>query len=362
MRRAPAIKEKEGRFSNAVGTNQTDHARFRKAQIDVVESQNAPVFLDHIFEASGAVGADVSHGLDLQPGGPFDLGIGAHVGHARQSASNQSSMRLGSVGIDANPNAEHQLVAFRLRLDHFGRELRLIGDECDVCRNGSVWISVKHDPCVVADLYMAGRKCRQVDVHIDVPDVEHGEDPAASRKYLAGIGDTISDPAIARRDERVVGDFTLQFRIVVGRVERVLSFCYAFLRGQLAGYRPLKRLLTLVEDFLRHPAILQQRLGSIHLLLGENDLRVRLIGVGTGFGDCPFCRLCLRLRFLQGRLQIARIHDGNDLAARDPVAFIDSQFENTPGELRCDIDRIGLNTAVAGGNADRKHGSLISHQ
>ena len=202
--------------------------------------------------------------------------------------------------------------------------------------------------------------CRNVDVHIDVRDIKHGEDPAPRRQYLADVGNAVIDVAIARSDERIVGDVDpIQFEIMVGRLERMLEPLLSSPSQPTSRLSPPEAPADARQRLPSSPAILQQRLGSIHLLLGENDLRVRLIGVGTGFGDCPFCQLCLRLRFLQGRLQIARIHDGNDLAARDPVAFIDSQFENTPGELRCDIDRIGLSAVARSASHPRTIGAKI---
>ena len=75
--------------------------------------------------------------------------------------------------------------------------------------NRDVRIGVEHDARVGADLDSAGLHGRQVDVHVDVRDVEHGEHLAARGQHLADIGDAVLDAPVARSDERVVRDVDL---------------------------------------------------------------------------------------------------------------------------------------------------------
>ena len=56
--------------------------------------------------------------------------------------------------IDANPDAEHQLFPFRLRLDHFRRELRLIAMNLTFAGMGVSGIGIEHNARFVTDLHM----------------------------------------------------------------------------------------------------------------------------------------------------------------------------------------------------------------
>ena len=47
---------------------------------------------------------------------------------------------------------------------------------------------------------------------------------AAGRQHLADIGDAVLDAAVARRDQRVIGDLdAIEFDVVRRRVERMLG-------------------------------------------------------------------------------------------------------------------------------------------
>jgi hypothetical protein len=70
--------------------------------------------------------------------------------------------------VDADPDAEHQLVALVLGLDCFRDELRLAGDEHDLGRDDVVGISIEHDAGLRPDPDPAGFRGRQVNVHVDI--------------------------------------------------------------------------------------------------------------------------------------------------------------------------------------------------
>ena len=118
-------------------------------------------------------------------------------------------MRTQPLGIDPHPDAKHQLVALGLGFDGLRRELRLARDKQDLRRNRMVRIGVEHDAGIGAELDLAGVRGRQIDVHVDIGGIEHREDLAAGRQHFADIGDAVFDAAIARRDQRVVGDLDL---------------------------------------------------------------------------------------------------------------------------------------------------------
>ena len=128
-------------------------------------------------------------------GGQASAGSCLHIGDAGQAASHRRRVRAQPLGIDPHPDPEHQLVALVLGLHGLGRELRLRGDERDLRRDRDDRVGVEHDARVGADLHLAGLVGRQIDVHVDVFDVEHGEDLAAGGQHLADIGDAVLDAA-----------------------------------------------------------------------------------------------------------------------------------------------------------------------
>ena len=92
---------------------------------------------------------------------------------------------------------------------------------------------------------------RQVDVHVDIGGVEHGEDFAAGRQDLADIGDAILDAAVARRDQRVVGNLdAIEFYVVGCRVERMLEFDDPQVCRAKRRVGAVQLLLPLIQDLL----------------------------------------------------------------------------------------------------------------
>jgi hypothetical protein len=95
-----------------------------------------------------------------------------------------------------------------------------------------VGISVEHDAGVRPNPDPAGFCRRQVDVHINIGGVEHRKHLAASRQYLADIGDAAFDRAIAWRNEGILEDVDpIKFDVVGDGVERVLRLTNPMGRG-----------------------------------------------------------------------------------------------------------------------------------
>ena len=99
---------------------------------------------------------------------------------------------------------------------------------------------------------------------------------------------------------------------------------------------------------------LQQRSGALDLLLGEHDLGVHLVNVGIGLRDRLARLLDLGLGFLERGRHVPRIHHGHDLAGGHHVALVDPKLGDAAGKLGGDIDGIGLDSAVAVGDAGRQ--------
>ncbi len=131
---------------------------------------------------------------------------------------------------------------------------------------------------------MPGFLRRQIDIHVDIRHVQHGEDLASGRKHLADISDTILDTAGAG----VVRDVHLvEFDIVLRRLECMLSLRDPCLRSTQRRIGSIKLLLALIDRLLCDPAALEERLRAIHLLLGQNLLRALLHDIGIGFLNRP---------------------------------------------------------------------------
>jgi hypothetical protein len=111
--------------------------------------------------------------------------------------------------VDTDPNSEHQLVAFRLRLNSLRGELRLTRDEENLRRNGVIGVGIENNAGIGADFDLARLCSGQVDVHVDVREVQHREYLAAGGENLADVGEAILNAPRFRRHERIVGDLHL---------------------------------------------------------------------------------------------------------------------------------------------------------
>ena len=127
---------------------------------------------------------------------------------------------------------------------------------------------------------------RQIDVHVDIGRIEHGEDLAAGGQDLADIGDPILDAAVARRDQRVVGDLdAVELDVVRGGVERMLELDHPQVCGVERRVGAIELLLPLIHHFLGLKAFLHQDGGAVEFLLRQQRLRFLLRHIGVRFVD-----------------------------------------------------------------------------
>ena len=108
--------------------------------------------------------------------GPGNRRIRADIGDTRQSAADRIAACAQPLGVDPHADAKHQLVAFGLGLHRLGGELRLGGDERDLGWNCDVWINIQHDLRIRSKLDFTRLLGWQVNVHVDITDIQHGED------------------------------------------------------------------------------------------------------------------------------------------------------------------------------------------
>ena len=157
--------------------------------------------------------------------------IGAHIGHARQPAADE----LGACPCSRSGSIRTRMRNISLSRSSlvstvFGVNCAWLATNTTLAGIDVIGIGVEHDARVGAELDPAGLRGRQINVHVDIGGIEHREDLAAGRQNLADIGDTILDPPVARRDERIVEDVDpIELDIVRRGVERVLR------SPQLAG-------------------------------------------------------------------------------------------------------------------------------
>jgi hypothetical protein len=91
--------------------------------------------------------------------------------------------------------------------------------------------------------------------------------------------------------------------------------------------------------------------GAVELLLRQRDLGLLLREVRLRLVERVLRLAHQRLGFLQGRSDIAGIHHRDDLACRHHVAFIDKKLRDAPGKLGVDVDFVGFEATISGGNA-----------
>ena len=257
--------------------------------------------------------------------------------------------------IDPHPYPEHQLVALALGLHGFRGELRLASQEGDFCRNRRARIGVEHDPRIGADLDPAGFRGRQIDVHVDIRDIQHGEDLAARRQHLADIGDAVLQPTVARCHQVVVLDVDhREPDVMLGCFQRALGLSNPLGGGSQSGISAVERLLALIEQFLGGKAVFQQALGSVQFLRRQSLLGALLLQIGVGLVDSTLRLLDLGLALAELLLQISCVHTSNDLPGADHVTDLGVQLGDPAWKFCVDIDLVGLQPAVAKAYADGK--------
>ena len=186
-------------LADPVGADQADDAAGRQAEADAVEGERRAVAMAQPIEdarRARAEGSPVT--LGLEHCGPGQLGIEPDIADAGKAGPHQIGMSAQQRRVDLDPDPEHELVALAPGLDHLGRELRLVGDEKDLRRQGLVGQGIEQDAALAADDDLARLQGRQEDVHIDVGEVEHGEDLSAGGQHLAEIGQPVLDAAVLR--------------------------------------------------------------------------------------------------------------------------------------------------------------------
>jgi hypothetical protein len=113
---------------------------------------------------------------------------------------------LEDLGIDLEFDAKHQFRPLVRGLDGLRGELRVSGDEADARRNDIVGDRIEDDASVVADREPTRVRSGQEDRHVDVGEVEDGDDRRAGGDDLASPGKLVLDPSQPGRHEGQIID------------------------------------------------------------------------------------------------------------------------------------------------------------
>ena len=97
-----------------------------------------------------------------------------------------------------------------------------------------------------------------------------------------------------------------------------------------------------------------ERAGAVEFLFRELDHGLLLFEVRPCLVERPLRLAHHGLVLLQRGFEIARIHQRDQLARRNHVAFIDEQLRNAAGKLCVDVDLVGFEAAISGRDARRQ--------
>jgi hypothetical protein len=167
------------------------------------------------------------------------------------------------------------------------------------------------------------------------------------RKHLAWLREPVLDAAADRRLQRGVGDERLQphdFRL--GHFDRGRGVVEAGEGRPVTRFRDVQLAAALIEPFGREVAFVMQDERALVLLFRQRVLALALRDGGLGLQARMPGATHLGLGATQLRLQLAVVHARQQRAGLDHVAFIGADLDDAAGDLRRDLDLLGLDPAV----------------
>jgi hypothetical protein len=174
------------------------------------------------------------------------------------------------------------------------------------------------------------------------------------------IGDAIFDRTILRCDESIINDIDpVQFDIVLGGVERVLRLSDLFVCSVFRGNSGIFQLSLPIEQFDRCITPRDERASAVEFLLGKLHLRLLLREIGLGLVERATRLLHQGCVLFERRLQILCIHHRDDLTRPYQIALIGKERQNAPRKLGVYVDFVGLEPAIAPGDAGQQARSQV---
>src|SRR5262249_26459041 len=133
--------------------------------------------------------------------GPIDLGAGADEAETTHARLHESMILIQNFGIALQLDAEHQLLSLLLGLNAFWRELGIGRDEADGRRNDVLGDRIGNDPRLIAKRELAGVVRRQVDRHVDVVEIEDGQNALPWSHNFTSASESVLHTAASGRNK-----------------------------------------------------------------------------------------------------------------------------------------------------------------
>ena len=200
---------------------------------------------------------------------------------------------------------------------------------------------------LVAQRELAGVIRGEIDGHIDVLEIEDGQNALACSDDLAGAGEPVLHPPAPGRDEHQINQDRLEpLNIGLGCLDRGLGLIALRLGRNIHGLGRFELVASLVHGLLRYIPVLYEKLPALIIGSGKIQVALALSNERDSFRQCPFGLQHLRLGGAQLGFGFRRRDGGNHLSSRDLVAFVHGQRRQPARIFRRDVDLRGLDAAV----------------
>src|SRR5665213_2280323 len=134
-------------------------------------------------------------------------------------------------------------------------------------------------------------------------------------------------------------------------IERVLRLRQSRVRRVESRIGRVHLLLPLIEQFGCRVSLLLEKSRPAELLRRKLGGGLLLLDIGARLLDRVLRLHHLRFGCGERLSEILRIHAGQHLALRHPVALVDEELRDAPRELGGNVDLVRLDAAIAGGYA-----------
>ncbi len=183
--------------------------------------------------------------------------LGAHEAEAADTRLHLPMVLIQDFGISLELDTEHQFLPLLGGLDALRRELGVSRDEADGRGNDVLGNGIGDDARLVAQRELARLIRGQVDRHVDVLEVEDGQNALPCRNHLTGAGEPVLHPSTPWRHEHQVGQNRLQpLDIGLSRLDCRLSLVTLGVGRNICGFRRFEFVAALVHRLLRYIPVL----------------------------------------------------------------------------------------------------------
>ena len=201
----------------------------------------------------------------------------------------------------------------------------------------------------------AGVRRRKEDRHIDVGEIEDGDDRRARGDDLARAGELVLHPTVSRRNERQILDDRLDpLDLRLGVLDLRLRLVALGGEARHRRDRQVEVALALVVGLLGDVAVLDELRAALEVALREFERALARGDFRLCGGSRVLRALHVRLRRAKLRLVFRRGDAGDDLPLGDVRPFLDRDLLEPAGVFRGHVDLCRLDAAVGLDNAGRQ--------